>query len=42
MRKTTKLDAFSKVKKAMKPKKEKMWMYKVKKDLSKVQPIKKR
>jgi hypothetical protein len=37
-----KVDAFSKIKKAMKPKKEKIWMDKVKKDLSKVQPIKKR
>lgn len=37
-----KVDAFSKIKKAMKPKKEKMWMDKVKKNLSKVQPIKKR
>ena len=42
MKKTAKLDAFSKVKKTMKPKKEKMWMDKVKKNLSKVQPIKKR
>ena len=42
LKKGGKLDAFSKVKKAMKPKKEKMWMDKVKKDLSKVQPFKKK
>jgi hypothetical protein len=42
MRKTTKLDAFSKVRKSMKPKKEKFWMDKVKKNLSKVQPLKKK
>ena len=36
------LDAFSKVRKSMKPKKEKMWMDKVKKNLSKVQLKKKR
>jgi hypothetical protein len=41
MRKT-KVDAFSKVKKSMKPKKEKLWMDKVKKTLSKVQPFKKK
>ena len=33
LKKGGKLDAFSKVKKAMKPKKEKMWMDKVKKDI---------
>jgi hypothetical protein len=37
-----KLDAFSKVKKSMKPKKEKLWMDKIKKTLSKVQPFKKK
>jgi|TARA_R110000868_G_scaffold619_2_gene4368 hypothetical protein len=37
-----KVDAFSKVKKAMKDPKKKFWMDKVKKDLSKVQPIKKK
>ena len=37
-----KIDAFSKVKKAMKPKKEKMWMDKVKKDIFKVKPVKKK
>jgi hypothetical protein len=36
-----KIDAFSKVKKAMKSKKQKMFMDKVKKNLYKVQPIKK-
>jgi hypothetical protein len=41
MRKT-KIDAFSKIKKAMKDPKKKFWMDKVKKDLSKVQPIKKK
>jgi hypothetical protein len=42
LKKGGKLDAFSKVKKAMKPKKEKMWMDKVKKDIFKVKPIKKK
>ena len=42
LKKGGKLDAFSKVKKAMKPKKEKMWMNKVKKDIFKVKPIKKK
>lgn len=37
-----KIDAFSKVRKAMKPKKEKMWMDKEKKNLSKIQLNKKR
>ena len=37
-----KIDAFSKVRKSMKTKKEKFWMDKVKKDLSKVQPFKKK
>ena len=41
MRKT-KIDAFSNIKKAMKDPKKKFWMDKVKKDLSKVQPIKKK
>ena len=41
LKKGGKLDAFSKVKKAMKPKKEKMLMDKIKKNLYKVQPIKK-
>ena len=38
----TKIDAFSKVKKSMKPKKEKFWMDKEKKNLSKIQLKKKR
>jgi hypothetical protein len=42
LKKGGKIDAFSKVKKAMKPKKEKMWMDKVKKDIFKVKPIKKK
>jgi len=42
LKKGGKLDAFSKVKKAMKPKKEKMWMDKIKKDIFKVKPIKKK
>jgi hypothetical protein len=42
LKKGGKIDAFSKVKKAMKPKKEKMWMNKVKKDIFKVKPIKKK
>ena len=42
LKKGGKLDAFSKVKKAMTPKKEKMWMDKVKKDIFKVKPIKKK
>ena len=42
MRKTAKLDAFSKIKKTMKPKKEKLFMDKIKKNLSKVQPLKKK
>ena len=42
LKKGGKLDAFSKVKKAMKPKKEKMWMDKVKKNIFKVKPIKKK
>jgi hypothetical protein len=42
LKKGGKIDAFSKVKKAMKPKKEKMWMDKVKKNIFKVQPIKKK
>ena len=42
LKKGGKLDVFSKVKKAMKPKKEKMWMDKVKKDIFKVKPIKKK
>ena len=42
LKKCGKIDAFSKVKKAMKPKKEKMWMDKVKKDIFKVKPIKKK
>jgi hypothetical protein len=37
-----KIDAFSKVRKSMKAKKQKFWMDKVKKNLSKVQPIKKK
>ena len=37
-----KVDAFSKIKKAMKPKKQKLFMDKIKKNLSKVQPIKKK
>lgn len=37
-----KLDAFSKVKKSMKSKKEKFWMDQEKKKLSKVQPLKKK
>ena len=37
-----KIDAFSKVRKAMKPKKEKMWMDVEKKRLSKIEPKKKR
>ena len=37
-----KIDAFSKIRKSMKTKKEKFWMDKVKKDLSKVQPFKKK
>ena len=37
-----KLDAFSKVKKSMKSKKEKFWMDQQKKKLSKVQPLKKK
>jgi hypothetical protein len=41
LKKGGKIDAFSKVKKAMKPKKEKMLMDKIKKNLYKVQPIKK-
>jgi hypothetical protein len=35
-------DAFSKIKKSMKAPKQKFWMDKVKKDLSKVQPLKKK
>jgi hypothetical protein len=42
LKKGGKIDAFSKVKKAMKPKKEKMWMDKVKKNIFKVKPIKKK
>jgi hypothetical protein len=42
MRKTAKLDAFSKIKKTMKPKKQKLFMDKIKKNLSKVQPLKKK
>ena len=42
LKKGGKIDAFSKVKKAMKPKKEKMWMDKIKKDIFKVKPIKKK
>ena len=42
LKKGGKIDTFSKVKKAMKPKKEKMWMNKVKKDIFKVKPIKKK
>jgi len=42
LKKGGKIDAFSKVKKAMKSKKEKMWMDKVKKDIFKVKPIKKK
>lgn len=42
LKKGGKIDAFSKVKKAMRSKKEKMWMDKVKKDIFKVQPIKKK
>ena len=42
LKKGGKIDAFSKVKKAMKTKKEKMWMDKVKKDIFKVKPIKKK
>ena len=42
LKKGGKIDAFSKVKKAIKPKKEKMWMDKVKKDIFKVKPIKKK
>ena len=37
-----KIDAFSKVRKSMKAKKQKFWMDKVKKNLSKVQPLKKK
>ena len=42
LKKGGKIDAFSKVKRAMKPKKEKMWMDKVKKDIFKVKPVKKK
>ena len=42
LKKGGKIDAFSKVKKAIKPKKEKMWMDKVKKNIFKVKPIKKK
>jgi hypothetical protein len=42
LKKGGKIDAFSKVKKAMKPKKEKTWMDKVKKNIFKVKPIKKK
>jgi hypothetical protein len=37
-----KVDAFSKIRKSMKAPKEKFWMDKVKKNLSKVQPLKKK
>ena len=37
-----KVDAFSKIRKSMTPKKEKFWMDKEKKKLSKVQPLKKK
>jgi hypothetical protein len=37
-----KIDAFSKVRKAMKPKKEKMWMDQTKKKLSKIATKKKK
>ena len=37
-----KVDAFSKIKKSMTEKKEKFWMDKEKKKLSKVQPLKKK
>ncbi len=37
-----KIDAFSKVKKSMKPKKEKMWMDQTKKKLSKIATKKKK
>jgi hypothetical protein len=37
-----KVDAFSKVRKSMKPKKQKFFMDKIKKNLSKVQPFKKK
>ena len=37
-----KVDAFSKIKKSMTTKKEKFWMDKEKKNLSKVQPLKKK
>jgi hypothetical protein len=37
-----KVDVFSKVRKSMKAKKQKFWMDKVKKNLSKVQPLKKK
>jgi len=42
LKKGGKIDAFSKVNKAMKPKKEKTWMDKVKKNIFKVKPIKKK
>jgi hypothetical protein len=42
LKKGGKIDAFSKVKKAMRSKKQKMFMDKVKKDIFKVQPIKKK